>query len=174
MFIVIVPLIVFIAFCIYAIVEGDGELVMAGVIGAGTSMLICFALSLVILVSASACDAESICINEERTELYALQDNMGMKSHYYLFSGVTEEDLHYYYLHNVEGKGIAADKLNTNNTYLNYTAKDEHPYFLTKTYKFKSKVLNFFTLGMGEYKEHIVYIPEGSITVDGQYKVNLN
>lgn len=174
MFIVIVGILVFICFIISAIVEGDWDLIPAGVASSVIGMIIAFGISICILIGASVGEAESICINEERTELCALQDSMGIKSRYYLFSGTTEKDLHYYYLHNVEGKGITADKLNTNNTYLNYTTENEHTYFLTKTYTFKSKVLNFFTLGMGEYKEHIVYNPEGSITVDGQYKVDLN
>ena len=119
-------------------------------------------------------DANIEQINETRTELIALQDNFGMNGTYYLHRAYIDEELQYSYLYNVEGKGICSDSVEADETYINYITEGERPYLVKHEYEFANPIINFISGDLfGPFIDYSLYIPEGSITVENQYEIDL-
>lgn len=123
---------------------------------------------------ASCCDAKIEQTNETRTELIALQDNFGTNGIYYLHRAYIDEELQYSYLYNVEGKGICSGRVEADETYVNYIAEGERPYLVKHEYNFANPIIRFISGDFfGPFVDYSLYIPEGSITVENQYEIDL-
>ena len=172
MFVLIVELIVLIWSLIYFIKEEESF---------GVSLLGTFLFSLVgllgaILISLVVTAFGSCCANYEivkthQEEIVCLQDNMGINGYRYAYRGYIDEKLQYLYLTEEEGKGITSKQIPADRTYINYT--DEKPRVITHEMQFSNPVLHFFSSGFEFYNEYSLYLPEGSIAVEGQYNIDL-
>ena len=170
----------FIGLICYAIYEArewyNGKLSFGAIavsIAGGIAGMLAGVLIMMITTAVSCGIAETVPTVETRTDLIALNDNFNGEGHYYLFSGYTNEELTYNYLYNVEGKGITAGSVEADNCYVNYISPDEKPYMIERKFDFTNSVLKFFTIADFINYEYSLYIPNGSITAENQYRIDL-
>lgn len=169
---IITMIIVFILSCIDCGFDG-ALLIIAPAIGFAAS-IISTLLILGIIFGAACCGADLQVTSETKTELVALKDNFNMESNYYLFRSHGEEKLKYSYLFYVKDKGIIAGQVDADTAYLSYIKDNEKPYLMKRIYNFKNPVLRYLSKVYGDIKtEYSIYVPDGSITVENQYEVNL-
>lgn len=107
----------------------------------------------------------------ESTEIYCLVDNRNVEGNYFLFSGSVDEELYYYYVHN-NSLGRVTDKIPASSSYINYVSQD----FRVETVKAKHKN-RFIGYWLGAdwvcIEKYKIYVPEGSITCEGDYNIDL-
>ena len=106
------------------------------------------------------------------TELVALNDNMEITGIRYLCSGYIDEELQYTYLYNVPGKGITSGSIKANKCYI---IESEKPKLVTTIYAIEtSRFVDFFTFNcLLKETEYTLFVPNGSIVSEGEYKIDL-
>ena len=111
-------------------------------------------------------------IETVETELIALNDNMGITGVRYLYSGYVNEELKYTYLYEVPGKGIASDTIKADKCYI---IESEKPKLVETTYAIDTNwFVDFFTFDcLLQETEYTLFVPNGSIVTEGEYKIDL-
>lgn len=144
-----------------------------GVIGGLIGILLGLLASFVISAIVSCGVAETQVVNKTETQLVALEDNYQVNGRYYTHRGYYGEELKYTYLFETE-KGITSNSVPAKNTYIKYIKENEKPKIETHTYNISNEILQFITLdGITQYDEYIIYVPYGTVLVEGEYKVDL-
>lgn len=139
---------------------GDGFLAGLGwttVIG-----LVGCLIGLVVLLISSAiadCSAEKTYYTVEDTEIYALQDNVGVEGSFYLGSGHIDDNLKYFYVKQTD-LGYTVCDVNADDAYIQYTSDKCH--LVRRSYKFNNRFVRLIAMPM-ENDKYIFYIPDGSI-----------
>ena len=113
---------------------------------------------------------------ENETELIALKDNNLVSGRHgsYIYRGYIDEKLKYTYLYEIPNKGITVGKVSASSTYIKFIEDDSKPRLITKQYKVKNWFVDLITFDtMVNYTEYVLYIPEGSIVVEGEYNIDL-
>ena len=122
-------------------------------------------------------------ISRTETQLVALQDNISYQGYCgsrYVYRGYFEEELQYTYLYEKEGKGITSGQCEADKTYINYIQGDKKPKLITVRCGIINPIWDFFACSPGELcgcetcgSEYYLYVPEGSIVTEGEYKIDL-
>lgn len=156
---------------------------LSGLLGIIMALLFVIVMGLIYMPHGVDCECEnkdSMCeyvlASENETKLIALKDNSLVSNQYgnYVYRGYINEKLNYVYLYEVPDKGITAKKVPANATYIKYIEDDSKPRLITKNYKVKNKFIDLITFdAMVNYTEYVLYIPEGSIAVEGEYNIDL-
>lgn len=118
-----------------------------------------------------SCHANYETVATHQNEIVCLQDSMGINGGRYAYRGYIDEKLQYVYLTKEEGKGITSKQIPADKTYINYT--EENPRVVTREMQFSNPVLHFFSSGFEFNNEYDLYLPEGSIVIEGQYNIDL-
>ena len=144
---------------------------LSGLLGIIMATLFVVIMGLIYMPHGVDCECEnkdSMCeyvlASENETKLIALKDN----------SLISNQYGNYVYLYEVPDKGITAKKVPANATYIKYIEDDSKPRLITKNYKVKNQFIDLITFdAMVNYTEYVLYIPEGSIAVEGEYNIDL-
>lgn len=110
-------------------------------------------------------------IETRQDEIVCLQDNMSVGGRRYAYRAYINEKLQYTYLTNETGKGIVSKQIPADDTYINYT--EEQPRVIKRVMVFSNPILSFFSSGLETDYEYTLYLPEGSIAVEGEYNIDL-
>ena len=137
-----------------------------------------FLVALLLSVTATGC---YVCANSElsvkkveETPLIALKDNMATEGHHFLFSGYVDEELTYYYLYEVPGKGITSGDVKAKRAYMNYINEGEQPKLVKTTRGITNPVVSYFLIdALAETVEYSLYIPNDSIIAAHTYEIDL-
>ena len=135
------------------------------------SFLLACLISLIVTGFGMASDANYETIETRQDEIVCLQDNMSMSGRRYAYRAYINEKLQYTYLTNETGKGITSKQIPADDTYINYT--EEQPRVIQRTMVFSNPILGFFSSGLETDYEYDLYLPEGSIAVEGEYNIDL-
>ena len=140
----------------------------------GMGLLISFVailISLIVSAIVISCDTvEYTPEKQTRIELMALKDHNA--SSYYLRRGYANDRLNYIYLYE-DDKGIATDTVLATQSYINYIKDDENPYLIETHYCFKNPTLHFFLIDSLINTEYSIFVPEGTITAENTYEIDL-
>ena len=99
--------------------------------------------------------------------IYSLDDSIGASGRFFLGSGRIDSDIYYYYVYNT-AHGQKIGKLRASNAYLKY---DDDNHYIEKYSRYynddlKTKLLVTQLFTKCEDSYYVIYIPEGSITID--------
>jgi hypothetical protein len=180
MFIWLTGLVVFVVFFVWFLwAEGlHGETfgipIMLGIV----SLLLAVLASIVIsfCVPKTAVDE----VSRSELQLIALKDNMAVEGYHggrYVYRGYINEELQYTYLYEAKGKGVTSGRCDADKTYINYIKGAEQPKLVIVEYNITNPIWKLFSVnditGNSHRYEYYLYVPEGSIVVEGQYEVDL-
>lgn len=108
-------------------------------------------------------------VDSTEVAIYALEDNSQITASSFLGSGYANEKPAYYYIKEIEGKGLVTDYNYAEHSYINYVEDSESPYL--KEVKCGIDPDWYWILVPMEEYEYYFYIPEGSIT--NNYNIDL-
>lgn len=172
LFFIIVAVVAFVIGFAYEKVEWRGSFggsLCAGTLCSAATTLIVMVVMLLTTITFYVSDAPTTPAFQERTDLIALKDaNMS-----YIRRGYANDILKYTYIYKEEDKGLATNSIPANYSYINYLDEDEQPYVIKTIYQFKNPIARFFLIDSLLNTEYSVYIPEGSIIVEGEYAIDL-
>lgn len=132
--------------------------------------LVAILISQIISAVVINCDiVEYTPVEQTHIELMALKDH---NTSYYLRRGYANDRLNYIYLYE-DDKGIATDTILATQSYINYIKDGENPYLIKTYYNFKNPILHFFLIDSLIDTEYSVFVPEGTISAEGTYEIDL-
>ena len=175
MIIIILPIVAFILFIIWSIVERDGDCLFIGFV---TSALIFFFCGIIFGIAvpeiAQYAGAEIITEIDSEQPLMALKDGSGVTGNFFLGSGTVDENEYFYYIIYEPNKGYSSKKIRTDDAYVDYLESEhcefDKPCLVHWTSTWKSPILRFFASCPFDW--YTFYIPEGSI-IENYYEVDL-
>lgn len=169
LFIILGVLITIITF--YCLYSSDGDVNIAAM-GGLCAILCCLAVWTMTVLSVDVdkndCKYQSV----ETVDILCLEDGKNANGNHYLFSGSITEDLYYYYMYNNPSLGKTIEKIPASASFINYTDRDFRIEVLEP--KCKNRFVGFW-LGIDWTLDDVykIYIPEGSITTENNYNIDL-